>query len=62
MVNILLSRWILGELDLAYAITIHKCQGSSLNSMITIVSKNYEFMWFKNLLYISFIKSKEIFP
>lgn len=46
------------ELDLAYAITIHKCQGSSLNSTITIVSKEHEFMWFKNLLYTALSRAR----
>lgn len=47
------------ELDLAYAITVHKSQGSSLNSTILIVSKEHENMWYKNLLYTALSRSKK---
>ena len=47
------------ELILAYAITIHKSQGSEFPLVIMPVSKSYNTMLSKNLLYTAVTRTKE---
>lgn len=47
------------EIDLAYAITIHKSQGSESAVVIIPISKQHSFMLNKNLIYTGITRGKE---
>jgi exodeoxyribonuclease V alpha subunit len=48
------------ELELAYAITIHKSQGSEFKSIIIPVMTHYSRMLYRNLLYTGLTRAKEL--
>ena len=47
------------DITLAYAITIHKSQGSESPYVIVVLSKQYAFMLTPKLLYTAFTRAKE---
>jgi len=47
------------ELDLAYAITIHKSQGSEYKTVIMPMMFSHEFMLTKNSVYTAWTRAKE---
>ena len=47
------------EIELAYALTIHKSQGSEFNTVILPIFDCLEFMFNKNLLYTAFTRAKK---
>lgn len=47
------------QLDLAYAITIHKSQGSEYRAVINIIDSSHELMLNKNLVYTAWTRAKE---
>jgi exodeoxyribonuclease V alpha subunit len=53
-----LMREDLADLDLAYATTIHKSQGSEFPAVIIPVSKGHGMMWDRNLLYTAVTRAK----
>lgn len=53
------DRTMLDNLELAYAITIHKSQGSEYSSVITNISNLYNMMMFRNICYVAFSRSKQ---
>lgn len=58
--DVLYQRDQLSELDLAYAITIHKSQGSEFDCVvIPIVSQHFK-MLFRNLLYTGITRAKKL--
>jgi exodeoxyribonuclease V alpha subunit len=48
------------ELELAYAITIHKSQGSEYRAVIFVCAKEHSMMLTKNLIYTGFTRAKEL--
>lgn len=48
------------ELELAYAITIHKSQGSEFKSIIIPIMNQYSRMLYRNLLYTGLTRAKEL--
>lgn len=48
------------ELELAYAITIHKSQGSEFEAVIIPLMKGYEKLYYRNLLYTAITRAKKI--
>lgn len=48
------------ELDLAYATTVHKSQGSEFNAVIIPVFGGYDKLYFRNLLYTAVTRAKKI--
>ncbi|VEN75355.1 ATP-dependent RecD-like DNA helicase [Candidatus Desulfarcum epimagneticum] len=54
------SRENLPELDLAYAITIHKSQGSEFDAVITPVFTQHFKMLFRNLIYTALTRGKKL--
>jgi exodeoxyribonuclease V alpha subunit len=53
------DRTDLGELQLAYAITIHKSQGSEFNTVIIPVLKTHFVMLQRNLIYTAITRGKK---
>ena len=49
-----------GNLSLAYAITIHKSQGSEYPVVVLIVSNEHQFMLARNLIYTGITRGKEL--
>lgn len=49
----------LAALDLAYATTIHKSQGSEYDGVITVVPPSHEFMLNRNLVYTAMTRGKK---
>lgn len=47
------------QLDLAYAMTIHKSQGSSINHVILVTPKAHKFFLDRNLLYVASSRSRK---
>jgi len=48
------------ELELAYAITIHKSQGSEFDSVIIPIMNQYSRMLYRNLLYTGLTRAKKL--
>ena len=53
------SREEVSELELAYAITIHKSQGSEYAIVINIVSNLHSYMLNRNLVYTAWTRAKQ---
>ena len=51
---------MLSELELAYAITVHKSQGSEFRAVIMPVSGERSRLQFRNLLYTGVTRAKEL--
>jgi exodeoxyribonuclease V alpha subunit len=49
----------LSELELAYAITIHKSQGSEFNAVVIPILGGYEKLFFRNLLYTAVTRARQ---
>lgn len=47
------------DLELAYAITVHKSQGSEYNAVILLLGDFYEKLYFRNLLYTAVTRAKK---
>lgn len=47
------------ELELAYAMTIHKSQGSAYKATVVLVSNLHKHMWSNNLLYTALTRARE---
>lgn len=47
------------QLELAYALTIHKSQGSEYRAVINICSKRHSYMLDRNLIYTAWTRAKE---
>ena len=50
----------LDQLTLAYAMTLHKCQGSGFKYVILITPKSHTYMLDRNLLYVAVTRTKEL--
>ncbi len=48
------------ELELAYAVTVHKSQGSEFDAIIVPVMGGYDKLYFRNLLYTAVTRAKKI--
>ena len=48
------------ELELAYAVTVHKSQGSEFEAIILPVMGGYDKLYFRNLLYTAVTRAKKI--
>jgi len=51
---------MLDQLELAYAITVHKSQGSEFNAVILPLIGDYKKLYFRNLLYTAVTRAKKI--
>ncbi|HPQ72297.1 MAG TPA: ATP-binding domain-containing protein, partial [bacterium] len=49
----------LDDLQLAYALTIHQCQGSEFPCAVVIIHKSHSFMHSQNLFYTGVSRAKE---
>ena len=49
----------INEIELAYALTIHKSQGSEFDTVIIPIHNSLEYMLNKNLLYTAFTRAKK---
>lgn len=49
----------INEIELAYALTIHKSQGSEFDTVIIPINNSLEYMLNKNLLYTAFTRAKK---
>jgi len=58
--NIEYSKNELDQLTLAYAMTLHKCQGSGFKYIILITPKAHTYMLDRNLLYVAITRTKEL--
>ena len=50
----------LEDLDLAYAITVHKSQGSEWNAVILPILEGYDALFTRNLLYTAVTRAKRL--
>lgn len=50
----------LEDLELAYATTIHKSQGSEAPSVITSITNQYEAMLYRSIVYVAFSRAKKV--
>jgi len=48
-----------GDIQLAYALTIHKCQGSEFPCAIVVVHKSHAFMHHRNLFYTGVTRARK---
>ncbi|MDF2568199.1 MAG: helicase, putative, RecD/TraA family, partial [Oscillospiraceae bacterium] len=48
------------ELELAYAITVHKSQGSEFNAIVIPILGGFDKLYFRNLLYTAVTRAKKI--
>ncbi|MEG1027862.1 MAG: ATP-binding domain-containing protein, partial [Oscillospiraceae bacterium] len=48
------------ELELAYAITVHKSQGSEFEAIILPIMNGFDKLYFRNLLYTAVTRAKKI--
>lgn len=48
------------ELELAYAVTVHKSQGNEFEAIILPVMGGYDKLYFRNLLYTAVTRAKKI--
>ncbi len=54
------STEMLDQLELAYAVTVHKSQGSEFNVVILPLIGNYDKLYFRNLLYTAVTRAKKM--
>ena len=54
------DRSMLTDLDLAYAMTIHKSQGSEYPSVITCITEHHSAMLYRNIPYVAFSRGKKV--
>ncbi|MBQ5321144.1 MAG: ATP-dependent RecD-like DNA helicase [Oscillospiraceae bacterium] len=47
------------DLELAYAVTVHKSQGSEYNAVILLLGEYFEKLYFRNLLYTAVTRAKK---
>ncbi len=59
--DVVYSRDNINELSLAYAMTIHKSQGSEAKSVICCITKYYTPMLFRNMPYVASSRAREKF-
>ena len=59
IIKIEVSSKNLYDLQLAYALTFHRCQGSEFPCAIVIVHKSHSFMHHRNLFYTGVTRAKE---
>jgi exodeoxyribonuclease V alpha subunit len=57
-VTFIKNEWV-NDLSLAYALTIHKVQGSEFPCVIVIIHKSHAFMHHRNLLYTAVTRAKK---
>ena len=50
----------IAELELAYAVTVHKSQGSEFNAVILPLLGNFEKLYCRNLLYTAVTRAKKM--
>ncbi len=50
----------LADIELAYAMTIHKAQGSEFPCAVVVVHKSHSFMHHRNLFYTGVTRAKEV--
>ena len=50
----------LGELEIAYAITVHKSQGSEYDAVVLPIVGGYDKLYFRNLLYTAVTRAKKL--
>ena len=48
------------DLELAYAVTVHKSQGSEFNAVVIPVLGGYDKLYFRNLLYTAVTRAKQL--
>ena len=48
------------ELELAYAVTIHKSQGSEYDAVVLPILGGYDKLYFRNLLYTAVTRAKKL--
>ena len=48
------------DLQLAYALTVHKCQGSQMKCAIVVMHKSQSFMHHRNLFYTAVTRAQEM--
>lgn len=51
---------LIDQLELAYAITIHKSQGSEFNAVIMPILNNFQKLCYRNLLYTGITRAKQL--
>ena len=51
---------MLFDLELAYAVTVHKSQGSEFNAVILAVLGGYDKLYYRNLLYTAVTRAKKL--
>ncbi len=51
---------MLDQLELAYAVTVHKSQGSEFNAVIIPLLPGYEKLYYRNLLYTAVTRAKKM--
>ena len=51
---------MLDQLELAYAITVHKSQGSEFNAVIIPLLGGFDKLYYRNLLYTAVTRAKKI--
>ena len=54
------STEMLDQLELAYAITVHKSQGSEFNVVILPLLGGFEKLYYRNLLYTAVTRAKKM--
>ena len=48
------------DLELAYAVTVHKSQGSEFNAVVIPVLGGFDKLYFRNLLYTAVTRAKQL--
>lgn len=56
---ITLEREFFKDITLAYGLTVHKSQGSESKKVVFVISKEYSFMYTRQLLYTAFTRAKD---
>ncbi len=56
--DIIIGREILGDVELSYACTVHKSQGSEYPYVVIVLPKEYEFACNRSLLYTAITRAK----
>ena len=51
---------MLDNLELAYAITVHKSQGSEFEAVVMTVFGGYDRLYYRNLLYTAVTRAKKL--
>ena len=51
---------IIGDLELAYAVTVHKSQGSEYDAVVLPIVGGYDKLYFRNLLYTAVTRAKKL--